>query len=134
VSLDAWEERALKSIADDLAASAPELASRLLVFNRLTSGERMPEDPRVMKGEERRGRHRTRPRRGSRRGRADWMRGSVMRSHGRTVPAIPVVAILAVAAVIMIAIALVRSGSGPRPAGTRASHCARTWPMTCSGP
>jgi hypothetical protein len=30
VSLDAWEEHALRSIADDLAASAPELASRLL--------------------------------------------------------------------------------------------------------
>jgi hypothetical protein len=130
VSLDAWEERALKSIADDLAASAPEFASRLLVFNRLTSGEQMPEDPQVMRGEQRRGHRRARPRRGSWRGRAGWMRDPVMRPHGRTLRAIPVIAILAVFTAIMIAIALVLGGSGP--GGTRASHCARAWPMTCS--
>ena len=54
-----------------------------------------------------------------------------MRPHGRTLPVIPVIATLAVVTAIMI-VALVLSGSGPRPAGTRASHCARAWPITCS--
>lgn len=143
MSLDAWEEHALKYIADDLAASAPELASRLLVFNRLTSGERMPGHPQA-KGEERRGHHRARPRRGSWRGRAGdvgrvgeagrigRMRGPVMRAHGRTLPVISVVTILAVVTAILIAVALVLSGPGHSPAGNGAGHCAQTWPMTCS--
>jgi hypothetical protein len=53
-----------------------------------------------------------------------------MRPRGRTLRAIPVIAILAVVTAIMIAIALVLGGSGP--VGTRAGHCARAWPITCS--
>ena len=42
MSLSAWEQRTLSCIADELAASDPELASILAVFNRLTRGEAMP--------------------------------------------------------------------------------------------
>lgn len=144
MSLDAWEEHALKSIADALAASTPELASRLLMFNRLTSGERMPGDQRVV-GEGRREHHSARPRRRSwcgqagqvgqagEAGQADWSRGPVMHAHGRTLPVIPVVAILTMVTVIMIAVALVLSFPGHPPAGTGDSHCAQTWPIPCSG-
>ncbi|HEX6449734.1 MAG TPA: hypothetical protein VF060_09760 [Trebonia sp.] len=143
MSLDAWEEHALKSIADDLTASAPELASRLVVFNRLTSGERMPGDQRAKMGKKRRGHRRAWPRRGSWRGqageagpadgvgRAGWTRGPVMRPRGKALPVVPVIAILAVVTAIMIAVAVVLSGSGHSPAGTGASHCLQAWPITC---
>ena len=43
LSLNAGEQRTLSCIADELAGSAPKLASMLTVFNRLTSGEEMPD-------------------------------------------------------------------------------------------
>src|SRR5262249_52758167 len=43
VTLSARERRTLSCIADELADSAPELASFLSVFNRLTSGEELPQ-------------------------------------------------------------------------------------------
>jgi len=43
VSLNASQQRTLGYIADYLADTAPELASMLSVFNRLTSGEEMPD-------------------------------------------------------------------------------------------
>jgi hypothetical protein len=43
VSLNAGEQRTLSCIADELAGSAPKLTSMLTVFNRLTSGEEMPD-------------------------------------------------------------------------------------------
>jgi hypothetical protein len=42
VSLSVREQRTLRRIAAELAASAPELASILGVFNRLAWGEAMP--------------------------------------------------------------------------------------------
>ena len=42
MSLSAHEQRTLRRIADELAASDPELASILGVFNRLAWGEAMP--------------------------------------------------------------------------------------------
>ena len=42
VSLSAREQRTLRRVADELAASAPELASMFGVFNRLAWGEAMP--------------------------------------------------------------------------------------------
>ena len=43
MSLNAGEQRTLSCIADELAGSAPKLTSMLTVFNRLTSGEEMPD-------------------------------------------------------------------------------------------
>jgi len=47
--LSARERRTLSCIAGELTHSAPELASLLSVFNRLTSGEDMPERPQAGK-------------------------------------------------------------------------------------
>ena len=43
MSLSAQERQALDFMAEGLADSAPELASLLATFTRLTSGEQMPE-------------------------------------------------------------------------------------------
>jgi hypothetical protein len=42
MSLSAWEQQALDSIKDGLAASDPRLAGLLSAFSRLASGEEMP--------------------------------------------------------------------------------------------
>jgi hypothetical protein len=42
MSLNAHEERSLGRIANDLAGSDPQLACMLDIFNRLTSGEKIP--------------------------------------------------------------------------------------------
>jgi hypothetical protein len=42
MSPSSWEQRTLSSLADELAASDPKLASTLAAFNRLTWGEEMP--------------------------------------------------------------------------------------------
>jgi hypothetical protein len=134
MSLDAWEERALNSIAADLAASAPELASRLSVFNRLTSGEQMPEDLQA-KAEGRRGHHGARPRRRHRRVRADRMKGSRTRTaHDGTWPVTPAVAFLAVITGIVIALAVVLNATSHQSGGTRGNgHYAQTRPTPCCG-
>jgi hypothetical protein len=56
-----------------------------------------------------------------------------MRADDRTLPVVPVVAILAVVTAVMIAVALVLSGHGHPSAGTGVSYCAQAWPITCSG-
>lgn len=119
MSLDAWEKHALNSIAHDLAASAPELASCLSVFNRLASGEQMPEEPGA----------KAEARRGHRRGLG------VRAAHSGTWPVIPVVALMAVTTAIMIAVALVLS-SGDREQGRapQTASCAQSWPVPCPGP
>jgi hypothetical protein len=62
VRLTEWEQRTLGCIADELADSAPELTSMLTVYNRLTSGEAMPDRQRVSEtGEAARHRSPTRP-------------------------------------------------------------------------
>jgi Protein of unknown function (DUF3040) len=43
MSLSAWERHTLDSIKDELAASDPKLAALLCAFNRLVSGEEMPD-------------------------------------------------------------------------------------------
>jgi len=42
MSLSAWEQDALDSIRDGMAASDPALVARLAIFTRLASGEAMP--------------------------------------------------------------------------------------------
>ena len=109
MSLDAREQRALNSIAVRLTASAPEFASRLSVFNRLTCGEQMPEDrqPRV---QERHGRHRGGG--ASLAGGTEGNQGPLMRpSPGKAWPALPVAVALAVTIAVMITLALVLSAT-----------------------
>jgi hypothetical protein len=134
VSLDAWEERTLKSIAENLAASAPELASRLSVFDRLTSGERMPEDSRA-KAEGRPGHHRARPRRRPGHDRAGRMQGPLMHAPDEgAYPVATLVTILAVTIAVLIALSLVPgTASGPPPGTQQAGLCAQTWPLPCNG-
>jgi hypothetical protein len=43
MSLSAWEQQALESIKNGLSGSDPELTALLSAFNRLASGEEMPE-------------------------------------------------------------------------------------------
>lgn len=135
MSLDAWEEQILGSIADGLTASAPELASRLSVFNRLACGEQMPEDLRA-RGGERRGRHDVRPDRRAQRGRASRhgpKRGLLARAAERKIwLAIPVLAVMAVTTAILIAVALVQGPAGHKPGGTRpVRQCPTTWALVC---
>jgi hypothetical protein len=142
VSLDAREQRALNSIAESLTASAPEFVSRLLVFNRLTSGEQLPEGLQA-KVKERHGHEyedghghgRHRGGRSSLAGGAEGNRGPLMRpSHGAAAQVLPVVAALAVTIAVMITLALVLSATSSTSAGIRqASHCAQGWPIPCSG-
>lgn len=139
--LDARERRALNSIADGLVASAPELASRLTLFNRLASGEQMPEDPGAKVEEGRRERRGARPRRGHRRGRAGPVgrrgreRGPLMRiaDTGRW-RVIPVLAVMAATTVIVIAAGVVLSATGhPGVRTHQVVQCAHRWPVQCSG-
>jgi len=132
VSLDAREQRALNSIAVRLTASAPEFASRLSVFNRLTSGEPMPEDLRST-AQQRHGRHRgggASPAYGT-----EGNRGPLMRpSPGKAWPALPVAAALAVTIAVMITLALVLSATSRTSRGKdQASHCAQAWAIPCPG-
>ncbi len=134
MSLDAWEQRALNSIAASLTASAPEFASRLSVFNRLTSGEQMPEDLQArVKEQHGHGRHQ-----GGRASLADSTqgnRGPIMRpSHGRVLPVIPMAAALALTIAVVITLALVLSATSHTSSGIhQGSHCAQGWPAPCSG-
>ncbi len=66
MSLGAWEKRALDSIADALAGSAPNLASLLAIFSQLATGEAMPvrEKPQTLR-QDRPRRSRGDPRRGN---------------------------------------------------------------------
>lgn len=45
MSLNTPEQQALNSIKDELARTDPQLAARLAMFSRLTSGEAMPARP-----------------------------------------------------------------------------------------
>jgi hypothetical protein len=47
MSISEQEQRALRSIEDDLAGVVPELAAKLAIFERLTSGEEMPPGERL---------------------------------------------------------------------------------------
>ncbi|MBO0836812.1 MAG: hypothetical protein J2P28_15070 [Actinobacteria bacterium] len=145
MSLNAWEEDALNSIRDDLATSAPELASRLLVFNRLTRGEQMPENLRAKEE----GRHEyrlARPRRRVRSGRAKQPGGAAC----ATGPgerflmcaadkrawrlSVSVFAVLVVTIAIVISLAVVLGAPGHTSGHSRTpGGCVPAFTMTCAG-
>lgn len=122
MSLSPWEQRTLSCIADRLADSAPELASLLSVFNRLASGEEMPEHwhagnaRRCERQRSRRNRRLTRPQRQAGHvGRRAW----------------PVITALAFISVAMIVVALVLSLTVHDASGN--GRCAQSWPIVCPG-
>jgi len=53
MSLSAWEQQALESIKSGLAGSDPELMALLSAFNRLASGEEMPDREKTPAGSRR---------------------------------------------------------------------------------
>lgn len=121
--LSARERRTLSCIADELTHSAPELASLLSVFNRLTSGEDMPERPRAGRTGEC---ERQRSRRSCQR---TWTQRQASQVSRR---AWPVIALLAFMSVSMIVTALVLSHTS-HGAGAN-GRCMQSWPIACPGP
>ena len=121
--VDSRSQNTLNSIAEELTASAPRLASRLSMFNRLAAGEPVPEEPRALTA--RRG---FRPRR---RGRRRLRRAA----RTGTGPMIVATAAMAVATAAMVAVMLVLGAVGHMPGGASrsASQCARLWLTMCSG-
>lgn len=131
MSLEAWEERTLNSIAADLTASAPELASRLSVFNRLALGEQMPGHPQGRETVDRHHHSQPHRRRRDRVGRGGETRASLVRAANDRRWLIPVVFVVVMAAIVT-AMALAMSGSSHTPGGSRGTgQCAQMWPLAC---
>lgn len=121
VSLSAGEQRTLSRVAYELAGSAPKLASLLSLFNRLTSGEEMPE--RWQKAGKTGKCERQRPRRSRR-----WRTRRVSHAGQR---AWPVIIALTLIGVAVIVVALVLSHTGHEAGGN--GRCMQSWPIVCQG-
>jgi hypothetical protein len=118
VSRSAWEQQALDSIKNGLAASDPKLAGLLSAFSRLASGEEMParEAIRVAR----------RPRRKPRWRRADQVSRHVQQVRQLLGSRRPALLLWLAITVILIAVALALS-SGNAPAS-----CTYSWAMGCA--
>jgi len=121
VTLSARERRTLSCIADELADSAPELASFLSVFNRLTSGEELPQH-RHASDTEKCDRQRSRRSR-----RHTWTRRKASPGRQRVRLATAALTLISVA---MIVVALVLSHPSHEAGGK--GHCAQSWPIVCA--
>lgn len=121
--LSARERRTLSCIAGELTHSAPELASLLSVFNRLTSGEDMPERPQAGKTGER---ERQRSRRSCRRA---WTRRQACQVGQRAWPVIALLAFMSVS-IVVTALVLSHTSHGVGANG----RCMQSWPIACPGP
>ena len=111
MALSGREQRALSSIADELAASDPRLASILAFFNRLTRGEELPADQRA--GEA---------------GRSHQVPGRTSMGPRVSSSLLLMTAwILISAALITVAIVLIM-GNG----SDGHSHCAQSWAEICT--
>jgi hypothetical protein len=129
MSLSAWEQQALDSIKDTLAASDPKLASLLNAFSRLASGEEMPtrEAIRVRRRRAARRPHRKRRRHGAdqRRHRADQVTRHVRRVRESLGSQRTALLLWLVITVILIAVTLVlNSGNAP-------TTCTYPWSISC---
>lgn len=127
MSSDAWEQRTLGYIADELACSAPDLTSMLTVFNRLTSGEAMPDRHRGSEtGATVRRRSRTRLQRSS-------ASGHRRRVRQRVWPFTAVALTVVTAIVMALVLTLTGHSAGGNSACKRGPLCAqgaskhRTW-------
>ncbi|HEY6492886.1 MAG TPA: hypothetical protein VIZ43_06400 [Trebonia sp.] len=118
MSLNTWEQRTLGHIAWELADAAPELTSMLTVFNRLTSGEAMPDRQPVSKTRQAAlHRSRTRPQRSGAR---------CQRRRGLRVWPLAAVALTVITAIVMtLVLTLTSHGSG------QSTACAQTWSIVC---
>jgi len=107
MGLSARDQQALDGIEDGLAGSAPKLAAMLATFTRLTSGEEMPADEAVTAVRlNTRGVRRLRQ--------SDFQR------------AVPALWMLIAIAVLAIALAASRGGSG--------NGCITSWHVACCSP
>lgn len=118
MSLNAWEQQALESIQNGLAASAPELAAMLSTFNLLASDEEMPDSEKLRAGSRRALRWLRRARRAPRLRRA-CQRAGLQRT-------VLLLSALTTAALIAVAIALSFDGSH--------APCTQIVAMACVGP
>ena len=107
MSLSAQEQRTLSCIADELASSAPKLASILGLFNRLTRGEAMPARQRADVSRHREAGHSRRSR-----GRT-WKR----RRQRRTVRVAWAITTWILISAALITVAIVLSNAGPGAVG-----------------
>jgi nucleotide-binding universal stress UspA family protein len=102
VSLSAREQQELDSIEDEIAASAPRLASLLATFTRLTAGEELPVRERIKDASRRRGRRRP-----------PFL---MSRHHGRSAMSLSLAAVLLWLAVsialVVTALVISRGGNG----------------------
>jgi hypothetical protein len=128
MSLSAWEQQALDSIKDTLAASDPKLASLLSAFSRLASGEEMPTREAIRMGPRRAARRPSRKRRhraDQRRHRADQMTRHVARvreSLGSRRTAL--LLWLAITAILITVALVLNSGNAP-------ATCTYPWSIGC---
>lgn len=93
--MDSRTDTILNSIADDLAASAPGLASRLSIFGRLAAGEPVPLEP---------GAPAARRRTDTRRQRWRWL--LLRAARGWAMPAIVTASVVAPALIIVLVVLL----------------------------
>ena len=119
MSLNAGEQRTLSCIADELADSAPKLTSMLTVFNRLTSGEEMPDHRQPDEtGKDQRDRSRASRRRSSARRPRSHIRKRVW-----PITALALTVITAI--VVTVLLMLTSHGSGAN------TGCMQSWLLVC---
>lgn len=97
-----WEHQALESIQGALGHADPKLASLLVTFSRLASGDEMPAHEKVRAPLRRRPRRRPRPRRGK----APHRDRAVQRA---------VILAWLITSITMITVAVILSRGGPAP-------------------
>lgn len=118
MSLSAREQRILGCIADEIADSAPELASLLSTFNRLTSGEEMPERRQAAETGKC---ERQRSRQGRRR---PWSRVRASPARQRMWPVIAVLTFIGAALIVMTLMLILISHKAGGSEG-----CRQSWPI-----
>jgi hypothetical protein len=109
MSLSAREQEALSRIENRLAGSDPELAGRLAMFSRLTSGEAMPA--------------------------REQMRAGPPNARGPTAVCARLAHAMAVLWVLIVVgmIATAVSLSSGASSGASGGACVRVWPTACAG-
>jgi hypothetical protein len=131
MSLSAWEQQALNSIKDRLAASDPKLTSLLNGFSRLASGEEMPARETIQVGPWRASRPpRRKPRRRRRRRQRHGYDVSrhVLRVRETLGSRRPALLLWLVITTVLIAVALAFN------VGNTQSTCTTSWAMGCANP
>jgi hypothetical protein len=126
MSLSAWEQEALDSIKDSLAASDPDLAAQLAAFTRLAAGEDLPDREKIRAGSRQALRRLRRVRRRFS-WRRVWQRLGLQRAGALLV-------LLATGALIAVLLALNASGNHDTCTEPAAFVCVHPAPVRSSGP